>query len=118
LEGLLVKLGIEDERPESNKHLNYSKINASTIRIFNKVNHDMNEQGIEKLEEFIGEENLDDLEVEIGGEVQILKTIAATKLQRIFQEKGIINYGQDLDDDFIYFVSLNIGRPLVGNLLI
>ena len=44
LEALLVTLGIEDEKPISTKQLDYSKITGPVIRIFNKINHDMNEQ--------------------------------------------------------------------------
>lgn len=101
LEHLLSNLGIEDEKPASNKHLDYSKLSGEAIRIFNKINHDMNEHNLDELEDFLGKQNLDKIEAVIGGKTQTLDVLTATKLKDILKDKGIINYGQDLDDDFI-----------------
>lgn len=101
LELLLSNLDICDEKPESNKHLDYSKITANTIRIFNKIDHDMIQLGIKEVADFIGKKNLEQLDVEIKGQVQQLEVVRPTKLADVLREKGIINYGQDLDEDFV-----------------
>lgn len=85
LENLLKNLGIEDEKPQSNKHLDYSKISGSTIRIFNKLNHDMNEQSVEDLGDFIGPNNFQYIDAIIAGKSQRLEVIDPTTLRRILQ---------------------------------
>ena len=101
IEELLIKLGIEDEKPVPTKHLNYSKLTGPSIRIFNKINHDMNEQEIEDIEDFIGKENLDTIEIVTKNKTENIEMITPIKLREVLQEKDIINYGQDLDDEFI-----------------
>lgn len=101
LEELLVKLGIEDEKPIPTKHLNYSKLTGPSIRIFNKINHDMNELEIDEIEDFIGKENLDTIEIVTKNKTENVQTITPIKLMEVLQQKGIINYGQDLDDEFV-----------------
>ena len=101
LEEVLLKIGIEDEKPAPTKHLNYSKLTGPMIRIFNKINHDMNELEFEWLEDFIGESNLDTIEIVTKNKSENIQVITPIKLREVLQEKGIINYGQDLDDEFI-----------------
>jgi hypothetical protein len=101
IEVLLTKIGIEDEKPRSSKHLDYSKITGPTIRIFNSLNHNMNKLGQEDLTDFLEEKNLGFIDAEIGGHTQKLLVIDQIKLRKVLQEKMIINYGQDLDEDFI-----------------
>jgi hypothetical protein len=101
IEVLLTKMGIEDEKPRPSKHLDYSKITGPTIRIFNSLNHDMNKLGQEDLTDFLEEKNLGYTDAEIGGQIQKLLVIDQIKLRKVLQEKMIINYGQDLDEDFI-----------------
>mmetsp|Transcript_29706 Transcript_29706/g.34033 ORF Transcript_29706/g.34033 Transcript_29706/m.34033 type:complete len:284 (-) Transcript_29706:65-916(-) len=106
LEQVLSKLGIEDEKPVSTKHLNFSKLTGSSIRIFNKINHDMNENEIDDVCVFLGKHNLDLVEVVARDKAETVEAITPIKLRDVLRQKGIINYGQDLDDDFIDFVSV------------
>ena len=101
LELLLTNLDIWDEKPLSSKHLDYSKITANTVRIFNKIHHDMVQQELTEVADFIGKQNIEKLEVEIGGSLQQLEVIHANKLGDVLRDKGVINYGQDLDEDFV-----------------
>lgn len=43
LEKVIKTLGIEDEKPPFNKHLNYSQLNPSSIKLFNKINQRVEE---------------------------------------------------------------------------
>ena len=61
----------------------------------------MNEQEIEDIEDFIGKENLDTIEIVTKNKTENIEMITPIKLREVLQEKDIINYGQDLDDEFI-----------------
>lgn len=87
LEMLVANLGITDEKPQPNEHLDYSKMTGGCIRILNKINHDMNEQKALDFYQFL---NITDKD----------KVMDPLQLRDIFRQKGIINYGEDLDDDF------------------
>lgn len=83
LENILAKLGIEDEKPVSTKHLDYSKLTGNSIRIFNKINHDMNELEIEDVAEFIGKDNLELVEVVTKTKTEQVETIHAHKMRTV-----------------------------------
>lgn len=104
LEMMLSELGIQDEIPKSNKHLDYSSIKAPAIRIFNKIAKTMAERNIDSIADFLGPENFNSVDVVIGGNNEKLDIIDSQKLQILFHEKGIVDHGQDMDDEFIYFV--------------
>ena len=53
------------------------------------------------LEDFIGTDNLETIEIVTKSKTEHIDVVSSIKLRDWFRSKGIINYGQDLDDDFI-----------------
>lgn len=56
-------MGITENLPESNKHLDYSSLGFGSIRLFNKIIEYMDRHHIDTVEEFLGKDNIDHYEV-------------------------------------------------------
>ena len=52
-------MGIKEKLPISNRHLDYTTLDAASVRLFNKINEFMSGSNINTIEEFLGEENID-----------------------------------------------------------
>ena len=61
----------------------------------------MNDQKIVELEDFLGRSNLETIEMITRSKTEHIEVIKSLKLRDIFRYKGIINFGQDLEDEFI-----------------
>jgi hypothetical protein len=55
----LSEIGIKENLPPSNKHLDYAYLDFDSIRLFNKINSFLEEKNISSVEEMIGEQNID-----------------------------------------------------------
>ena len=62
LENLFKNLGIEDEKPVQS--YNYSEIPGPVIRIFNKINYILENQGFKDILDFLGEENWKPMDIQ------------------------------------------------------
>ena len=107
LEDVLKTLGIEDEMPPYNKHLDYKKLKSSSIRLFNKIFQRMNEIEAETVIEFLGPSNIEYIQIVTKDKKEAIEVISNYKLREVLREQGVINYGVDLDDEFLEFVALD-----------
>lgn len=62
------------------------------------------------LEQFLGNENLEFIEVVSPIKTEKVAVINYIKLRNILREKGIIPYGEDMDEDFQLLLSLSSNR--------
>lgn len=54
----LDELGIKEKLPESNKHMDYSALDLTSIRLLNKIISYIDSNNISSVDEFIGQENI------------------------------------------------------------
>ena len=54
----LEELGIKEKIPDSNKYMNYSTLDSSNIRLFNKIINYIDTNDIDSVESFVGTENI------------------------------------------------------------
>lgn len=100
-------LGISENLPPSNKHMDYKKLEGPSIRIFNRIINYMKTNEIMDIINFLNKENLDLIEVVGKDKQDTIETIQALKLRDILRDKDIINYGEELDDNFIEFLEVS-----------
>ena len=108
LENVLKEIGIEYELPPIHKHLDYSKLDPYSIRLFNKINARIEETGAENIVSFLGRENIEYIEVVTKNQSkQTIEVVSNVKFRTILREKAVINYGIEIDEDFLTFVALD-----------
>ena len=88
-------LGIDERLPKSSPHLNFKILKGETIRLLNKIIEYMNVNKIDTVEEFWGVDNIES------------NTIHWIKLRGILRDYKIIPFGEELNEDFIDFLSVN-----------
>jgi hypothetical protein len=93
-------MGITENLPESNRHLDYSSLGFGSIRLFNKIIDFMDTHGVQSLEEFLGKDNIDHYDVVSQKKTEKIQIVKNTKLRDLLAAKGLHPYGQDLDDRF------------------
>ena len=102
----------------------YSLFSGSVIRILNKINFVMKLQKDSDIMEFIGEEYYKSVEIE-NGSIKNIKNfdeknndnntnlhlvVDPIDFRKILAQKKIINFGEDIDDDFLDFISIGFDQ--------
>lgn len=98
LEALLVHLGIEDLKPT--KHLDYSSLTANVIRLFNSISSKLQTTS-QNLCQFLGNDNLKSVEISTSQGENLYLVIDPVDLRKILAKSKIINFGEDLDEEFL-----------------
>ena len=96
----------------------YFLLSGPVIRILNKINFVMELQKDSDIMEFIGEEYYKSVEIE-NGSIKNIKNLDEKNnnttlhlvvdpidFRKILAQKKIINFGEDIDDDFLDFISI------------
>jgi len=104
---ILEDLGIFEDVPPSNKHLDYNKLEGPAIRIFNEIIRYMKTNEIIDTLEFINKDNCDLIEVVGKDKSDTIQVIQALKLRDVLRSKDIINYGDDLNENFTEFLEVS-----------
>ena len=104
---LLENLGIWEDIPKSSKHLDYSKLEPNSIRLFNKIIKYMKESNISDLDEFIGQENIESVQIFSRTKEDKIDVLKSSTLKTILKDKNILNNGEDLDENFIEFLEVS-----------
>lgn len=107
VKGVLEKLGITENMPTNTKYLNYSKLQPSAIRIFNKIIRYMDTHDMNDIVEFLRKENLEVVDVVSKNKEDKIQIIQSIKLRDVLRSKDIIKYGEDLDDNFKEFLGVS-----------
>lgn len=102
----MTEVGIHEDLPHSNRHLDYTTLGCGSVRLLNKINAYMDEHGQDSVEEFLGQENIDHYEVVSQKKTEKIQIVKNTKLRDLLWDKGLFPYGQDLDDAFCDFLVL------------
>ena len=104
---LLENLGIWEDIPESSKHLDYSKLEPNSIRLFNKIIKNMKESNISDPDEFIGQENIESVQIFSKTKEDKIDVLKTSTLKTILKDKKILNHWEDLDENFIEFLEVS-----------
>ena len=104
---ILDTLGIKEDIPPPNKNLDFSKLQPNSIRIFNKIIAYVQENKIDYIDDFIGKKNIEQISIISKTKEHKIETITANKLREVLREKQIIDYGEDLDENFVEFLEVN-----------
>lgn len=104
---IMEDLGITEDIPPATKHLDYNKLEGPAIRIFNRIIRYMKTNEIIDVIEFLHKENCELIDVVSKTKQDKIETIQAAKLRDVLRSKDIIQYGEDLDDNFIEFLELS-----------
>ena len=103
----LSNLGIEEKLPKSTAHLDYIKLKGPSIRIFNRIIKHMETNNIENIQDLLGEDNIENYEVISREKLHQIQVISEQKLRDVLREIEVIRFGEDLDEEFTDFLSLN-----------
>ena len=104
---LLENLGIWEDIPKSSKHLDYLKLEPNSIRLFNKIIKYMKENNISDPDEFIGQENIESVQIFSKTKEDKIDVLKSSTLKTILKDKKILNHGDDLDENFIEFLEVS-----------
>lgn len=104
---IMEDLGIVEDIPPATKHLDYNKLQGPAIRIFNRIVRYMKTNEIIDVIEFLHKENCELIDVVSKTKQDKIETIQAVKLRDVLRSKDIIQYGEDLDENFIEFLELS-----------
>ncbi|CAI2380388.1 unnamed protein product [Moneuplotes crassus] len=106
---MFADLGISEELPPQNKHLDYSSITGPTIRIFNRMIKYMDENKIDGITKILRKSMFKNFQVEVAqtGKTQFVPTIEAERLSKLLRGIYCIDPSEDLDEEFISFLELS-----------
>ena len=104
---ILGGLGINEDIPPSTKTLDYFKLDGRTIRTFNKIIKYLKEYDISDVLKIIPKEEIDLFTVVSIEKEHTIETIRTHKFRDLLRSKEIINYGEDIEEEFIDLLLIN-----------
>jgi hypothetical protein len=106
LEKILKKLLIREDLPKWSKLYPYNSLSGNTIRVFNKIISFMTLQNYIKVEEFLSQSLISEVEVVTNKGVYWEKVIMAGEMEKVLVDRGVIKRGE-LDEEFVDFVEIS-----------
>ena len=100
-------LGIVEDFPASTKTIDYFQLEGRTIRIFNRIIGYMKECDISDCIDIIPKEEIDLFTVVSKDKERMVETIRTFKFRDLLRSKDIINYGEELEEQFLELLVIN-----------
>ncbi|CAI2381803.1 unnamed protein product [Moneuplotes crassus] len=101
------RLGINEDVPKSTKMLNFDIFNAHCIRVYNRIIHKMNKEGLKDIEEWLPKEIIEPFQVVSRDKEHTVMTIYVEKFKEFLSQKKIISHGEELNEFLIEFLELS-----------
>ena len=111
LVSIMKELSIVEDIPPPSKYLDFSKLTGSSIRIFNKIISYMHENNLQEVDDFIGNDKIENLLVVSQRKEETLQTISADLLGDILISKEIINYKDEIEENLTDFICVGEQYP-------
>ena len=100
-------LGISEDIPSPMKNINFFQLDGRIIRIFNSIIKYMKEYDVSEVLNIIPKEEIDLFTVVSTNKERTVETIRASKFRDLLRSKEIINYGEELEEQFIELLQIS-----------